>query len=99
MDEPDLFNYKAFQRKSATSKEAFESKKNKVTVRDRVHDLLLLKNMSNEQIANELNIPLSSACARVRELQILDLVEDSNYRSLSRFGKKVVLWRGKVKQN
>ena len=99
MDEPDLFNYKAFQRNSATSKEAFESKKNKVTVRDRVYDLLLLKNMSNEQIANELNIPLSSACARVRELQILDLVEDSNYRSLSKFGKKVVLWRGKVKQN
>ena len=99
MDEPDLFNYKAFQRKSATSKEAFESKKNKVTVRDRVYDLLLLKNMSNEQIANELNIPLSSACARVRELQILDLVENSNYRSLSKFGKKVVLWRGKVKQN
>ena len=55
--------------------------------------------MSNEEFANELNIPLSSACARVRELQILDLVEDSNYRSLSRFGKKVVLWRGKVKQN
>ena len=99
MEELDLFNYKAYQRKSATSKQAYDSKKNKSTLRDKVHGLLLWKSLSNEQIANELNIPLSSACARVRELQILGLVEDSKYRTLSKFGKKVVLWQGKLKQS
>lgn len=99
MDEINLFNYKAYQRKSETSKAAFESKKNKPTLRMKVYDMLLVKEYSNEQIADELNIPLSSACARVRELQIAGLVVDSNYRSLSKHGKKVVLWRGKLKQN
>ena len=99
MEELNLFNYKAYQRKSATSKQAYDNKKNKIPLREKVHGLLLVKNMSNEQIADELNIPLSSACARVRELQILGLVEDSNYRSLSKFGKKVVLWQGKLKQS
>lgn len=99
MDDINLFNYKAYQRKSSTSKQAFNSKTNKVSLRDKVWDLLLVQNLSNEQIANELNIPLSSACARVRELQILNKVEDSGYRTLSKFGKKVVLWQGKLSQN
>lgn len=95
MEEVNLFNYKAYQKKSNTSKNAYYQKKNKNTLRDEVYELLLLKDYSNEQIANELNIPLSSACARCRELQISDKVIDSGMKTLTKFGRKAVLWGAK----
>ena len=95
MEEVNLFNYKAYQKKSNTSKNAYYQKKNKNTLRDEVYELLLLKDYSNEQIANELNIPLSSACARCRELQVDGKIIDSNKRVLSKYKRECVVWKRK----
>ena len=38
---------------------------------------------------------LSSVCARCRELQVLDLVEDSGKRRNTPYGKTAIVWRAK----
>ena len=38
---------------------------------------------------------LSSVCARCRELQKLDLVEDSGKRRNTPYGKTAIVWRAK----
>jgi len=86
-------NYKAYQRNSDTSKKAWEHKKDKKTLKDKVYDLLLDNPMANHQIADTMEIPLSSVTARIRELQIDSKVEDSGKRTLSKYGRDCVVWK------
>ena len=60
-----------------TSKIAFNKQKPKLlTKRERVFEFLKTQASTNYEIAEELEMTLSSVCARCRELQVLDLVED-----------------------
>ena len=88
-------DYKAYQRNSDTSKSAWENKKNKVTLKEQVYDLLLNNPLANHQIADTMEIPLSSICARVRELQLEDKIEDSGKRALSKYKRECVIWQRK----
>jgi hypothetical protein len=66
---------------TSTSKKALASIKPKIkTKREQVYDLIKLNPLTNYQISDELEMPLSSVCARVRELQILNLVIDSGLK-------------------
>ena len=81
---------------TSTSKKALASVKPKIkTKREQVYDLIKLNPLTNYQIADELEIPLSSVCGRVRELQILNLVEDSGLRRETKYGKQAIVWRVK----
>ena len=88
-------DYKAYQRNSDTSKSAWENKKNKVTLKEQVYDLLLNNPLANHQIADTMEIPLSSICARVRELQVEGKIEDSGKRALSQYKRECVIWQRK----
>ena len=63
-------DYEAYQRNSETSKNAYYKKKDKLTLKDQVFDLLLDNPLANHQIADKMEIPLSSVTARIRELQL-----------------------------
>ena len=80
---------------TTTSKNAWNSKKDKLTKREQVYELLKLNSLSNYQIAEELEMPLSSVTARCRELQILGLVEDSGIRRETPYGKTAIVWKCK----
>ena len=81
---------------TSTSKKALASVKPKIkTKREQVYDLIKLNPLTNYQIADELEIPLSSVCGRVRELQILNLVEDSGLRRETKYGKQAIVWERK----
>ena len=86
-------DYKAYQRNSDTSKSAWENKKNKVTLKEQVYDLLLNNPLANHQIADTMEIPLSSVCARIRELQLEDKIEDSGKRAMSKYKRECVVWQ------
>ena len=88
-------DYKAYQRNSDTSKSAWENKKNKVTLKEQVYDLLLNNPLANHQIADTMEIPLSSVCARIRELQLEDKIEDSGKRTMSKYKRECVIWQRK----
>jgi predicted Rossmann fold nucleotide-binding protein DprA/Smf involved in DNA uptake len=88
-------DYKAYQRNSDTSKSAWENKKNKVTLKEQVYDLLLNNPLANHQIADTMEIPLSSICARVRELQVEGKIEDSGKRAMSKYKRECVIWQRK----
>ena len=88
-------DYKAYQRNSDTSKSAWENKKNKVTLKEQVYDLLLNNPLANHQIADTMEIPLSSVCARIRELQVEGKIEDSGKRALSQYKRECVIWQRK----
>ena len=88
-------DYKAYQKNSETSKSAWENKKDKQSLKEQVYDLLLNNPLANHQIAEVMNIPLSSVCARVRELQIDNKIEDSNKRIKSQYGRDCVIWQRK----
>ena len=93
MSQLDLFSdYKAYRKESPTSKSAWETKRNKLTLREEVFNLLSEQPFSNEQIADSLGQPLSSICARVNELKGLNLVKDSGKRTKSRYGRDCVVW-------
>ena len=81
-----------------TSKSAWVNKKDKLTKREQVYELLKLNPLSNYQIAEELEMPLSSVTARCRELQILNLVEDSGIRRETPYGKTAIVWQKKDQQ-
>ncbi len=81
-----------------TSKSAWVNKKDKLTKREQVYELLKLNALSNYQIADELEMPLSSVCARVRELQLTGHIEDSGIRRKTQFGKLAIVWRKKDQQ-
>ena len=86
-------DYKAFQQNSETSKSAWHNKKNKMSLREQVYDLLLNNPLANHQIAEVMNIPLSSVCARIRELQVLNKIEDSGKTVKSQYGRDCVVWQ------
>ena len=85
---------------TSTSKQALASVKPKIkTKREQVYDLLKVNSLTNYEIADELEMPLSSVTARCRELQILDLVEDSGYKRKTKYGKDAIVWQLKKKKN
>jgi len=86
-------DYEAYQRNSDTSKSAWEHKKDKITLKDKVFDLLLNNPLANHQIADTMEIPLSSVKARIRELQIDGKVEDSGKRAMSKYKRECVVWQ------
>ena len=79
-----------------TSRSAYNKQKPKLlTKRERVLEFLKTQASTNYEIADELEMTLSSVCARCRELQILDLVEDSGKRRETPYGKTAIVWRKK----
>ena len=79
-----------------TGQEALATIKPKIkTKREQVYDLLKVNPLTNYEIADELEMPLSSVTARCRELQILDLVEDSGYKRKTKYGKDAIVWQKK----
>ena len=86
-------DYEAYQRNSETSKNAYYKKKDKLTKKDQVFDLLLDNPLANHQIADIMEIPLSSVTARIRELQVDGKVEDSGKRTLSKYKRECVIWQ------
>ena len=86
-------DYEAYQRNSDTSKSAWEHKKDKITLKDKVFDLLLNNPLANHQIADTMEIPLSSVCARIRELQVDGKIIDSGKRTLSKYKRECVVWQ------
>ena len=81
-----------------TSKSAYIQQKPKLlTKRERVLEFLKTQASTNYEIAEELEMTLSSVCARCRELQVLNLVEDSGKRRDTPYGKTAIVWR--IKKN
>jgi len=56
---------------------------------------LLDNPLANHQIADKMEIPLSSVTARIRELQIDGKVEDSGKRAMSKYKRECVIWQRK----
>ena len=76
-----------------TSKDALATVKPKIkTKREQVYDLLKLNPLTNYQIADELEMPLSSVCARVHELQECNLVINSGFTRETKYGKQAMVW-------
>ena len=86
-------DYEAYQRNSETSKSAYYKKKNKLTLKEQVFNLLLDNPLANHEIADKMEIPLSSVCARIRELQVDGKIIDSGKRTLSKYGRDCVVWK------
>jgi len=79
-----------------TSQEGLATIKPKIkTKREQVYDLIKLNALTNYEISDELDMPLSSVCGRVRELQVLDLVIDSGLRRKTKYGKQAIVWKSK----
>tara|TARA_Y100000748_G_C15120968_1_gene342216 strand:- start:166 stop:459 length:294 start_codon:yes stop_codon:yes gene_type:complete len=76
-----------------TSKSAWVNKKDKLTKREQVYEYIKTQASTNYQIADELEMPLSSVTARCRELQLLKLVEDSGIRRETPYGKTAIVWQ------
>ena len=77
-----------------TSQEALATIKPKIkTKREQVYNFIKTQPSFNEQIAYELGMVLSSVCARVRELQVLNLIEDSGKRVTTQYGRKAIVWQ------
>ena len=88
-------NYKAHNY-TDTSRSAYNKQRPKLlTKRERVLEFLKTQASTNYEIAEELEMTLSSVCARCRELQILDLVEDSGKRRETPYGKTAIVWHVK----
>ena len=88
-------NYKAHNY-TDTSRSAYNKQKPKLlTKRERVLEFLKTQASTNYEIAEELEKTLSSVCARCRELQVLDLVEDSGKRRETPYGKTAIVWHVK----
>jgi len=81
-----------------TSKSAWANKKDKLTKREQVYEYVKFQDSTNYEIARDLEMPLSSVCARVRELQLLGLVEDSGIRRQTPYGKTAIVWQKKDQQ-
>ena len=79
-----------------TSQDALATIKPKIkTKREQVYDLIKLNALTNYEIADELDMPLSSVTARCRELQVLNLLEDSGKRRETKYGKQAIVWQTK----
>ena len=83
-----------------TSQNGLASIKPKIkTKREQVYQLIKLNPLTNYQIADELDMPLSSVCGRVHELQELNLVENSGLTRETKYGKQAIVWQLKKKKN
>ena len=82
-----------------TSKSAWANKKDKLTKREQVYKFIKLQSSTNYHIADELDMPLSSVTARCRELQVLNLVEDSGKRRETPYGKTAIVWQTKKNES
>ena len=83
-----------------TSQNGLASIKSKIkTKREQVYQLIKLNPLTNYQIADELDMPLSSVCGRVHELQELNLVENSGQTRETKYGKQAIVWQLKKKKN
>ena len=79
-----------------TSKKALATIKPKIkTKREEVYEFIKFQASTNYEIADELDMPLSSVTARCRELQVLNLVEDSGERRKTKYGKQAIVWQRK----
>lgn len=79
-----------------TSQNGLASVKPKIkTKREQVYQLIKLNPLTNYQIADELDMPLSSVCGRVHELQELNLVENSGLTRETKYGKQAIVWKVK----
>jgi DNA-binding IclR family transcriptional regulator len=79
-----------------TSQEALATIKPKIkTKREEVYEFIKFQASTNYEIADELDMPLSSVCGRVRELQVLNLVEDSGEKRKTKYGKQAIVWQSK----
>jgi len=79
-----------------TSQEALATIKPKIkTKRELVFELLKTQPFTNYEISDELEMPLSSCCGRIRELQILNLVENSGLTRKTKYGKQAIVWQKK----
>ena len=79
-----------------TSQEALATIKPKIkTKRELVFLLLKTQSLTNYQISDKLEMPLSSVCGRVHELQELNLVKDSGLRRKTPYGKTAIVWKTK----
>jgi len=77
-----------------TSQEALATIKPKIkTKRELVFELLKTQPFTNYEISDELEMPLSSCCGRIRELQILNLVENSGLTRKTKYGKQAIVWQ------
>ena len=63
-----------------------------------IRDSVKTQASTNYEISDELEMPLSSVTARCRELQILNLVEDSGKRRETPYGKTAIVWQRKDQQ-
>ena len=82
-----------------TSKNGLASIKPKIkTKRELVYKFIKSKASTNYEIADELDIPLSSVCGRCRELQELNLVIDSGLRRETKYGKQAIVWQQSKKK-
>jgi hypothetical protein len=79
-----------------TSQDALATIKPKIkTKREEVYEFIKFQSSTNYEIADELDMPLSSVTARCRELQVLNLVEDSGTRRKTKYGKQAIVWQTK----
>ena len=79
-----------------TSQKALATIKPKIkTKREQVYYLIKLNALTNYEISDELDIPLSSVTARCRELQVLNLVENSGKTRKTKYGKQAIVWQKK----
>jgi len=77
-----------------TSKSAYNKQKPKLkTKREQVYDLIKLNALTNYEISDELDMPLSSVCGRVHELQELNLIENSGKTRKTKYGKQAIVWQ------
>ena len=93
-----LLNYKAHNY-TDTSVKAYGKKILKLMgLRSKVFEFLKTQSSTNFEIAEELEMTLSSVCGRCRELQLLDLVYDSGKRRKTPNGATAIVWQVKQKQ-
>ena len=93
-----LLNYKSHNY-TDTSIKAYGKKILKLKgLRIKVLEFLQSQSSTNFEIAEELEMTLSSVCGRCRELQLMDLVEDSGKRRKTPNGATAIVWQVKQKQ-
>ena len=77
-----------------TSQEALTTIKPKIkTKREEVYEFIKFQASTNYEIADELDMPLSSVCGRVHELQELNLIENSGKTRKTKYGKQAIVWQ------
>ena len=92
-----LLNYKSHNY-TDTSIKAYGKKILKLQgLRLKVLEFLKTQSSTNFEVAEELEMTLSSVCGRCRELQLLDLVFDSGKRRKTPNGATAIVWEVKQK--